>query len=134
LGGVTPLDSPLPIVLYIRRLYPHHKTHNRRSYLQRDFHYECYRHAGYDLYFSCSSAQVASTSEELSASAEESAKAVQQISESVQQVASGAQEQSESAASSASSVEQLTQAITQVAKGAETQMNSIQAASKPYPA
>ncbi|HHV62685.1 MAG TPA: methyl-accepting chemotaxis protein [Firmicutes bacterium] len=76
-----------------------------------------------------SSAQVASTSEQLSVSAEESAKAVQQISETVQQVASGAQEQSQSAASSASSVEQLTQAITQVAKGAETQMNSIQAAS-----
>ncbi|NPV81777.1 MAG: methyl-accepting chemotaxis protein [Firmicutes bacterium] len=76
-----------------------------------------------------SAQQVASTSEELSASAEESAKAAQQISETVQQVASGAQEQSQSVANSASSVEQLTQAITQVAKGAETQMNSIQAAS-----
>ncbi|HHY76860.1 MAG TPA: HAMP domain-containing protein, partial [Firmicutes bacterium] len=77
-----------------------------------------------------SAQQVASTSEELSASAEESAKAVQQISETVQQVASGAQEQSTSATNTASSVTQLTQAVNQVAKGAESQVHSIHGASE----
>ncbi|HHV62671.1 MAG TPA: HAMP domain-containing protein [Firmicutes bacterium] len=77
-----------------------------------------------------SATQVASTSEELSASAEESAKAVEQISETVQQVASGAQEQSTSAANTASSVTQLTQAVNQVAKGAESQVQSIHGASE----
>lgn len=80
-----------------------------------------------------SAQQVASTSKELSATVEESAKAIQQISETGQQVASGAKAQSASSQDSASAVtdtvEQLVQAIDEVAKGAESQMNSLRTAS-----
>ncbi|MDI7247121.1 MAG: methyl-accepting chemotaxis protein [Bacillota bacterium] len=76
-----------------------------------------------------SAQSVASTSEELSASAEESAKAVQQISDTVQQVAAGAQDQSSSVNDVASSVGQVNQAIVQVAKGAESQVKSVHEAS-----
>ncbi|MGE5587974.1 MAG: methyl-accepting chemotaxis protein [Clostridia bacterium] len=73
---------------------------------------------------------VAATSAELSASAEESAKAVQQISDTVQQVAAGAQDQSSSVNEVSSSVGQVNQAIIQVAKGAESQVKSIHEASE----
>lgn len=79
---------------------------------------------------STSAQSVASTSEELSAAAEESASAIQQISNTVQQVATGAQQQSTSLSDTASSVGQVNQAIVQVAKGAESQVRSVHEASE----
>lgn len=72
-----------------------------------------------------SAAQVASTSEILSASADESARATRQIAETIEQVAAGAQEQSASAARGRESLERLMEAVDQVAYGAEEQTRRV---------
>lgn len=68
-----------------------------------------------------SAAEVASTSKELSANADESARATNQIAETIQQVATGAQEQSASAVRGSQAVDTLVHSIQQVAQGAEDQ-------------
>lgn len=66
-------------------------------------------------------AEVASTSEELSASVDESARATKQVAETIQQVAAGAQEQSTSAVRGSQAVDTLARAIEQVSHGAQDQ-------------
>ncbi len=73
---------------------------------------------------------VASASQELSASAEESAHAVEQISATVQQMASGTEQQSASAARTASAGDQIRAGIEQVAAGAGEQTKHLHQASE----
>ncbi|HBK61120.1 MAG TPA: hypothetical protein DDZ84_10060 [Firmicutes bacterium] len=73
---------------------------------------------------------VASASHELSASAEESAHAVEQISATVQQMASGTEQQSASAARTASAGDQIRAGIEQVAAGAGEQTKHLHQASE----
>lgn len=70
-------------------------------------------------------AQVASTSENLSLSADESARVTTQIAEAIQQIAAGSQDQSESAGKTAVAVDRLTNAINQVAQGTQGQTEGV---------
>ncbi|HHY62829.1 MAG TPA: HAMP domain-containing protein, partial [Firmicutes bacterium] len=76
-----------------------------------------------------SSEIVASASLQLSSSMQESAEAMQQISDTVQQMATAALQGSDSAEQSAAAAEQLSMAIGQVAAGAESQTTSVHEAS-----
>ncbi|MEA4884817.1 MAG: methyl-accepting chemotaxis protein [Clostridia bacterium] len=72
---------------------------------------------------------VAAASEELSASSSESAKAVEQISATIQQMAGGAEQQSASATESAAATAELRVGVEQVAKGAGVQTERVRVAS-----
>lgn len=70
-------------------------------------------------------AEVASTSDALATSAEESARVTEQMAETVQQIASASQDQSTSATRTAAAVDQLNSAIGKVAQGTETQTTGV---------
>lgn len=70
-------------------------------------------------------AHMASTSENLSRSAEESTRVTSQIAEAIQQIAAGSQDQSESAGKTAVAVDQLNTAITRVAHGTQGQTEGV---------
>jgi len=72
---------------------------------------------------------VASASHQLSASADESACAVEQITATIQQMAGGAEQQSASAARTASAGEQIRSGIEQIATGASDQTQQLHQAS-----
>jgi len=72
---------------------------------------------------------VASASYQLSASADESARAVEQITATIQQMASGAEQQSASATRTASAGEQIRSGIEQIATGAGDQTQQLHQAS-----
>jgi methyl-accepting chemotaxis protein len=73
--------------------------------------------------------EMAATSEELSASSEETVAQIQQIVSATENIARGAQEGSAGASRSVQSVQVLAGAITQVAQGAQAQLESVQTAS-----
>ncbi|MHB9036710.1 MAG: methyl-accepting chemotaxis protein [Armatimonadota bacterium] len=72
-----------------------------------------------------SAGNVASSSQELSATAEEVTKASQQIGDTVGQVAVGSQEQSKTVQASAVAMEQLGRAVQEVAAGAQNQARTV---------
>ncbi len=72
---------------------------------------------------------VASASYQLSASSDESARAVEQITATIQQMASGAEQQSASATRTASAGEQIKTGIEQIATGASDQTQQLHQAS-----
>lgn len=74
-----------------------------------------------------SSGSVASASEQLSASAEESARAMAQIAQTVQELASGAQVQSTGAAETAATVGEFASAVETVASGSASATHQMQA-------
>lgn len=77
-----------------------------------------------------SSQRLAAASEELTAGSEQTARAVGQVSQTIQEVASGATTQNGKVSGTAETMRQLQTAIEQVARGAQQQASAVQSASQ----